>query len=222
MPEDVTARHRSGGAGRLLALRSASPRHAAPAFAPPVASVASVASATRTAGKMPWALSVLAVLMLVVVIPLAFRAPGTQQATVPLPTFSVPALPTETDPAPAATRRQLQAARQAAKAGAPPSAAASASAVVSVSPSAAVAAVLLGPASNGELLSSLNSYCRATYGQFTRAMPTADGWVCGTFGRGTVALDLDAMCRWSYGDRARAVLGSATDPQSWRCYRDGP
>jgi hypothetical protein len=217
VPEDVTARHRSGGAGRLLALRSASPRHAAPAFAPPVT------SATRTAGKMPWALSVLAVLMLVVVTPLAFRAPGTQQATVPLPTFSVPALPTETDPAPATTRRQLQAARRAAKAGAPPSAAAaSASAAVSASASAAVAPVLLGPASNAELLSSLNSYCRATYGQFTRAMSTADGWVCGTFGRGPVALDLDAMCRWSYGDRARAVLGGATDPQSWRCYRDGP
>ncbi|RSM72250.1 hypothetical protein DMB66_06575 [Actinoplanes sp. ATCC 53533] len=219
MPEDVTARHRAGGAGRLLAVRSASPRHAAPVFAP------SVASATRTAAKMPWALSVLAMLMLVVVTPLALRAPDTQQATVPLPTFSVPALPTETDPAPATTRRQLQADRQVIKIGPAPSAAApsaSASASVPASASAVVAPVLLGPASNAELLSSLNSYCRATYGQFTRAMSTADGWVCGTFGRGPVALDLDAMCRWSYGDRARAVLGSATDPQSWRCYRDGP
>jgi len=172
---------------------------------------------------MPWALSVLAVLMLVVVTPLALRAPGTPQATVPLPTISLPALPTETDPAPASTRRQLQADRQAAKVGAAPSsAAASTSASVSVSASAAVAPVLLGPASNAELLSSLNSYCRATYGQFTRATSTAGGWVCSTFGRGSVALDMDAMCRWSYGDGARAVLGSSTDPESWRCYRDGP
>jgi len=170
---------------------------------------------------MPWALSVLAVLLLVVVTPLVFRAPETSQATVPLPTISLPALPTETDPAPA-TRRQLQAARQAAKVAAASPAAVSASASAVTSASAAVAPVLLGPASNAELVSSLSSYCRATYGQFTRATSTADGWVCSTFGRGSVALDMDAMCRWSYGDGARAVLGSATDPESWRCYRDGP
>ena len=168
---------------------------------------------------MPWALSVLAVPMLVAVTPLAFRASGTPQATVPLPTISLPALPTETDPAPATTRRQLQAARQAAKAGAAPS---SAAASASASASSAVAPVLLGPASNGELLSLLDSYCRSTYGQFTSAVSTAGGWVCSTFGRGAVAVDMDAMCRWSYGGSARAVLGSATDPQSWRCYRDGP
>ncbi len=89
-------------------------------------------------------------------------------------------------------------------------------------PTSAAAPVLLGPGTNAALPPMLNSYCRATYGRFTAARSTAGGWVCDVFGRPSVALDMTAVCRWTYGDNAFAVLGSATDPQSWRCYRAGP
>lgn len=220
MPEDVTPRHRSGGAGRLLALRNATPRHAAAEAAPPAAEL-------PRPRRWPWVLTVVAVFLLAATTPLILRNPRAPQVPAPLPSVSLPRLPTETDPAPAATtRRALQAVRQAAKVGAPPtspSASASTTAPVDTpTTSAAATRVMLGPGSNAALLPLLDSYCRATYGQFTRAMSTPAGWFCGPFGRAPIALDMDAMCRWRYGDGATAVLGNADDPQSWRCYRAGP
>lgn len=219
MPEDVTARHRSGGVGRLLTLRSATPRHAAPVAVP--AGPATHAMPAPGRRYWPWALALLAVLPLAAAVPLALLNGDEPQATVPLPTVSIPQLPTETDPAPASTaaRRQLRGIRQAAKAGAAPSASPSASVLVPVRTSATAAPVLLGPGSADGLPPLLNSYCRATYGQFTRATLTGGDWACSPFGRAPVALDMTAMCRFSYGDGARAVLGSASDPGSWRCYR---
>jgi hypothetical protein len=200
VPEDVTARHRAGGIGRLVALRTAAPRHAAGA-------------APELRKSRPWhrplCLGALALVMLAAVTPLALPEPRTPRVAVPLPVVSIPQPPTATD-APTA-RRTLRAVRQAAKAGPAPSSAA---------PS--VAPVLLGPATAAELPALLGSYCRAAYGGRTLAASTADGWVCAPRGRAPVPLGMDPMCRWRYGDAAWADLGSDTDPRSWRCYRDGP
>ena len=204
MPNDVTARHRARDVGRLLALRTAAPRHAADGAPAEVRAL--------RPRRWPLALGLLALSMLAAVTPLAFRAPGTPQVAVPLPLVSIPALPTVTEPpSPSPSRRAPQAVRQAVKAEPEPT---------SATPS--TAPVLLGPATGAELPALLGSYCRATYGRLTLAASTPDGWVCAPLGRATVALDMDAMCRWRYGDSGWADLGRESDPRSWRCYRDGP
>ena len=205
MPADVTARHRAGGVGRLIAVRTAAPRHAAaPA---PFAGGATLELRVLRPRRWPLVLAGLALALLAAVTPLALREPGTPQAAVPLPVVSIP--PPAAEPSPAG--RTLHAVRQAAKASPTPT-----SAAPSVPP------VLLGPASGAELPALLGSYCRATYGRLTLAASTADGWVCAPLGRAPVPLAMDPMCRWRYGDAAWADLGSDTDPRSWRCYRDGP
>jgi hypothetical protein len=209
VPTDVTARHRAGGVGRLLALRTATPRHAA---ADPSTGGATVELRVLRPRRWPLALAVLALVLLAAVTPLALREPGGPQLAVPLPQVSVPPLPTRSAAAsPPATRRALRAVRQAAKASPAPSSAA---------PGAAP--VLLGPATGAELPALLGSYCRATHGRLTLAASTADGWVCAPLGRTALTLDMDAMCRWRYGAGGWADLGNDTDPRSWRCYRDGP
>ncbi|MFB9356923.1 hypothetical protein ACFFSO_02520, partial [Amorphoplanes nipponensis] len=106
MPHDITARHRAGGVGRLVAVRGAAPRHAAPAPVEP-----------HLHRRRLRRLAVPAVLLLAAVTPLLFRAPVTPRAAVPPPVVSVPPPPTATEPpAPAITRRPLHAVRQAAKA----------------------------------------------------------------------------------------------------------
>lgn len=220
VPDDVTARHRAGGVGRLLAIRTAAPRHAARPEQPADAATIEIrAVRPRRRGRL---LAVLAVPILAAATPLAFRESGTPRAAVPLPVVSLPRPPAVSEPpAPATTRRSLQAVRQAAKISPVPSSA-SASAPASAPASTGVPRVLLGPATDADVGPLLGSYCRATYGRFSIAAATADGWACARLGRATVAVDLNAMCRWRYGDRARAEPGRAGDPGSWRCYRDGP
>jgi hypothetical protein len=216
VPEDVTARHRAGGVGRLLAVRTAAPRHAAPE---PFTAGATLEIRLPRPRRRPLALAlaVLAVLLLAAVTPLARREPETPQVAVPLPAISVPPPPTAARTAsPAATRRALQAIRQAAKASPAPSA------TPTSAPATTVPRVLLGPASDADVGPLLASYCRETYGRFSLAVATAESWVCARLGRAVVAVDMDAMCRRRYGDSAWADLGRATDPRSWRCYRDGP
>ncbi|MEU8615470.1 hypothetical protein AB0C29_46560 [Actinoplanes sp. NPDC048791] len=214
MPVDVTARHRAGGIGRLLAVRTAVPRHAAEA---PLADRATVEfRVPRSRRRLLWLPVVLAVLLLPAVA-LLTRGSGTPRAAVPLPTVSVPPPPAWTDPpAPTATRPQLRAVRQAAKLSPAPS-----SASPSSSPSAP-APVLLGPGADADVGPLIGSYCRATHGRFSLAVAAADTWTCARIGRAGIAVDMDALCRWRYGAAAWADLGRAGDARSWRCYRDGP
>jgi hypothetical protein len=190
------------------------PRHAAEA---PFADRATVEfRVPRSRRRLLWVPAVLAVLVLAAVTPLAFRGPGTPRAAVPLPTVSVPP-PTWTDPpAPATTRPRLRAVRQAAKLSPAPS-----SASPSASPTAA-APVLLGPAADADVGPLVGTYCRATHGRFSLAAATGDSWACARIGRAGVAVDMDALCRWRYGDTAWSDLRRAGDARSWRCYRDGP
>ncbi|WP_433727187.1 hypothetical protein ACQP2Y_11730 [Actinoplanes sp. CA-051413] len=215
MPVDVTARHRAGGIGRLLAVRTAVPRHAAGA---PLADRATVEfHVPRPRRRLLWVPAVLALVLLAVVTPLAFRESRTLRAAVPLPTVTVPPPPAWTDPpAPTATRPQLRAVRQAAKLSPAPS-----SASPSASPSAP-APVLLGPGADADVGPLAGSYCRATHGRFSLATATADTWTCARIGRAGITVDMDALCRWRYGASAWADLGRAGDARSWRCYRDGP
>ncbi|MEU8230603.1 hypothetical protein AB0C12_13495 [Actinoplanes sp. NPDC048967] len=211
MPIDVTARHRAGGIGRLLAVRTAVPRHAAEA---PLADRATVEfRVPRSRRRLLWVPAVLALLLLAAVTPLAFRGSGTPLAAVPLPTVSVPPPPTWTDPpAPTATHPRLRAVRQAAKLS---------PASPSASPSAP-APVLLGPGADADVGPLVGSYCRATHGRFSLAVAAADTWTCARVGRAGIAVDMDALCRRRYGEAAWADLGRAGDARSWRCYRDGP
>jgi hypothetical protein len=214
VPEDPTARHRARGLGRLLTLRNASPRHAAPATIPP-APAADPDTGTLRPPRVVIVLAVLAVLMLTAAATLTFRGPGAPQVAGPVPTLSIPRVPGEAGPPAPASRRQLQAVRQAAKASSAPS-------TPATSAPTTAPRVMLGPATDADLPPLLSSYCRTTYGRFTMATSTPDGWVCALFGRPPIAVDMDAMCRWRYGDNAWAALGTSTNPQSWRCYRDGP
>ncbi|MEV4639625.1 hypothetical protein AB0J80_19940 [Actinoplanes sp. NPDC049548] len=204
MPEQVNGRHRATGRGRYLSLRLAIPRHAA---ADPTA------VAQPRASRWPWAIVVAAFVALGATVPLLLHDPGTPQAAVPLPAVSIPPPPTAAA-TPSATRRPLRAVAQARKI--------SPSATPSASRSTKAAPVLLGPADDAGLPQLLNDYCRANVGRFTLAVSTPDGWACGRLARDPVRIDMDAMCRWRYGDAAWADLPDGAATTGWRCYRDGP
>jgi hypothetical protein len=113
-------------------------------------------------------------------------------AAAPLPRITIPAPPT---PA-ARTLAPARAQRQAAKARPP---------------------VLLGPA---HLAASLTAYCRAQVSGALRAGMTGDGWQCARALVRPVAIDMDAACRWLYGEDAWSGMIDDTDQRTWRCYRD--
>ena len=157
--------------------------------------------------RWPWAVVVAALLALGATVPPLLHDPGTPQAAVPLPKISLPQprMPAAS-PAPSPTRQALRAVAQARK----------------VKPSPIAAPVLLGPAGTDRLPQMLNDYCRATVGPMTLAVSTAEGWVCGRLARDPAPIDMDAMCRWRYGDAAWADLPDGAGSGGWRCYRDAP
>lgn len=169
------ARHRAaGGSGRSVALRTARPRHSAPAV--------SRAPAIAGAG--------LALMLGPVAGGLAAIAVGALRNGPSLP----PPTPASSQPAP-----PTSAPRQ----GVP-------HAVQLRTP------VLLGLLTRGRL----TSYCRATYGPgITAALDDGD-WTCRPPGAGRGLIDMDAVCRWRYGDDGWAGMIDNDDPTTWRCYRD--
>jgi hypothetical protein len=76
--------------------------------------------------------------------------------------------------------------------------------------------VLLGPLT-GERLAA---YCRAHYGPAITAASTDDGWTCWPPDSGRGLIDMDAACRWRYGDAGWAGMTNDDNPNTWRCYRD--
>lgn len=76
--------------------------------------------------------------------------------------------------------------------------------------------VLLGPLTRGRL----TSYCRTTHGPgMTAALDDGD-WTCWPPDAGRGLIDMDAVCRWRYGDDGWAGMTDDDDPTTWRCYRD--
>jgi len=207
----VNGRHRAGGVGRLVTLRTAAPRHALPDTDPDFAGSATMEMRVDRPRRWPWAVVAAALLALGATAPLILHDPGTPQAAVPLPAISIPAprLPV-VSPSPTATKKPLRAVAQTRKIRSP-----------SAGPSPSARPVLLGPADAGGLRRLLNDYCRATVGR-TIAVSTADGWMCGRPARDPVPIDMDAMCRWRYGAAAWADLPGGAGAEGWRCYRDGP
>jgi hypothetical protein len=120
---------------------------------------------------------------------------GTPVAGTHLPAISI--TPPATAERPAQSQSPYRAVRQSAKARPP---------------------VLLGPR---RLSLSMISYCEAATTRSIGASPTADGWRCD---RPTASpmIDMDAACRWLFGENAWAGMLDDNNPQSWRCYRDGP
>jgi hypothetical protein len=76
--------------------------------------------------------------------------------------------------------------------------------------------VLLGPLTRGRL----SSYCRATHGPDTTAALDDGDWMCWPPDTGRGLIDMDAVCRWRYGDDGWAGMTDDDDPTAWRCYRD--
>ena len=76
--------------------------------------------------------------------------------------------------------------------------------------------VLLGPLTRGRL----SSYCRATHGPDTTAALADGDWTCWPPDTGRGLIDMDAVCRWRYGDDGWAGMTDDDDPTAWRCYRD--
>lgn len=219
MAEQATGRHRAGGVGRLVAVRTTTPRHALPGTEPlPATARANSADAATMEMRVdrprrwPWAVVAAALLALGATAPLLLHDPGTPQAAVPLPGISIPAprLPV-VSPSPSAAKRPLRAVAQTRKVRSP-----------TPGPSSSAPPVLLGPAGADGLPQLLNDYCRANVGRTTLAVSTADGWVCGRLARDPVPIDMDAMCRWRYGAAAWADLPGGAGATGWRCYRDGP
>jgi hypothetical protein len=66
----------------------------------------------------------------------------------------------------------------------------------------------------------LTSYCRTTYGPDITAALSDDGWMCWPPDTGRGLIDMDAVCRWRYGDDGWAGMTDDSDPTTWRCYRD--
>jgi hypothetical protein len=76
--------------------------------------------------------------------------------------------------------------------------------------------VLLGTLQHARL----TSYCRTTYGVGITAALSDDGWTCWPPDTGRGLIDMDAVCRWRYGDDGWAGMTDDNDPTTWRCYRD--
>ena len=76
--------------------------------------------------------------------------------------------------------------------------------------------VLLGLLTRGRL----SAYCRSTYGPGITAALDDAGWKCWPPGTGRGLIDMDAVCRWRYGEDGWAGMTDDDDPTTWRCYRD--
>jgi hypothetical protein len=68
--------------------------------------------------------------------------------------------------------------------------------------------------------SRLTSYCRSTYGPDITAALADDSWSCWPPDTGRGLIDMDAVCRWRFGDDGWAGMTNDNDPATWRCYRD--
>jgi hypothetical protein len=77
--------------------------------------------------------------------------------------------------------------------------------------------VLLGPT---DLATALVGYCKDKVGPGGAATTTADGWRCSRTIASPHPIDMDAACRFFYGEDAWAGMLDDNDPQTWRCYRD--
>jgi hypothetical protein len=66
----------------------------------------------------------------------------------------------------------------------------------------------------------LTAYCRTTYGPHITAALSDDDWTCWPPHTGRGLIDMDAVCRWRYGDDGWAGMTNDDDPTTWRCYRD--
>jgi hypothetical protein len=66
----------------------------------------------------------------------------------------------------------------------------------------------------------LTSYCRTTFGAGITAALSDDDWMCWPPDTGRGLIDMDAVCRWRYGDDGWAGMTDDSDPTTWRCYRD--
>jgi hypothetical protein len=84
-----------------------------------------------------------------------------------------------------------------------------------------------GPQSEPERLGSLDfeAFCRRESDNMTALLVAqdADGWQCagltaGVWGNDPV--DVADVCRWQYGEDARALLVDANDVDGWTCVRD--
>jgi hypothetical protein len=53
----------------------------------------------------------------------------------------------------------------------------------------------------------------------TAALDDGD-WTCWPPDAGRGLIDMDAVCRWRYGDDGWAGMTDDDDPTTWRCYRD--
>ena len=83
------------------------------------------------------------------------------------------------------------------------------------------AAILRTPILLGRLTGDrLIAYCRTTYGPAITAASTDDGWTCWPPDTGRGLIDMDAVCRWRYGEDGWAGMTDDNDPSTWRCYRD--
>ncbi len=79
---------------------------------------------------------------------------------------------------------------------------------------------LLGPPADETLEAVLTTYCVKVRGELAVATldADADGWQCRHAER-TTTLNIDAACRWFYGEGAWSKALDESNPYSWRCYR---
>jgi hypothetical protein len=66
----------------------------------------------------------------------------------------------------------------------------------------------------------LAAYCRTRYGPAITAALIDDGWTCWPPDTGRGLIDMDAACRWRYGEAGWAGMTNDDNPDTWRCYRD--
>jgi hypothetical protein len=169
------ARHRAGGFGRSIALRTPTPRHAAPtpSRVPTVAGAGLAIMVGAVAGSIA-ALAVNAERDGSAVLP----------RTTPATARSVPPAIVPRQGVPHAARLRTP--------------------------------VLLGLLTRGRL----TAYCRATYGPAVTAASIDGEWRCGPPDTGRGLIDMDAVCRWRYGEDGWAGMTDDNDPRTWRCSRD--
>ncbi len=79
---------------------------------------------------------------------------------------------------------------------------------------------LLGPPADETLEAVLTTYCVKVRGELAVATLDAEaaGWQCRHAER-TTTLNIDAACRWFYGEGAWSKALDESNPYSWRCYR---